>query len=159
LGTANDLARTLQLPADLRGAAEVIAAGHATRIDLGWVNGRHFFNVAGLGLTVQITRRLSKEVKSRWGVFAYGVAAGRVAWGSRPFHAEIRAGGEVHRLRTVQIAVGNGRYYGGGMTVAEDAAIDDGRLDLYSLEIDHWWQIVPLLPAMRQGNLAVRPAA
>jgi diacylglycerol kinase (ATP) len=48
--------------------------------------------------------------------------------------------------------VGNGRYYGGGMTVVFDANIDDQRLDLYSLEIKHWWQMIPLLPAMRDGK-------
>ena len=37
----------------------------------------------------------------------------------------------------MQIAVGNGRFYGGGTVVAEEAAIDDGHLDLYSLEIQH----------------------
>jgi diacylglycerol kinase (ATP) len=57
----------------------------------------------------------------------------------------------------VQIVVGNGRYYGGGMTVAEDAVIDDQRLDLYSLEIDHWWQMLPLLPALRWGKQATLP--
>jgi diacylglycerol kinase (ATP) len=60
--------------------------------------------------------------------------------------------GKSLRVKTVQIAVGNGRYYGGGMTVVHDATIDDQRLDLYSLEIEHWWQIVLLLPAMRQGR-------
>jgi diacylglycerol kinase family enzyme len=38
------------------------------------------------------------------------------------------------------------------MAVVHDAAIDDERLDLYSLEIDHWWQIILLLPSMRQGR-------
>ncbi|WP_333048290.1 hypothetical protein [Microcoleus sp. S13C4] len=52
----------------------------------------------------------------------------------------------------MQIPIGNGRYYGGGMTVAEDATIDDGRLNLYSLETKDWWEIIALLPAMRQGN-------
>ncbi|WP_333171259.1 hypothetical protein [Microcoleus sp. S13_B4] len=52
----------------------------------------------------------------------------------------------------MQIAIGNGRYYGGGMTVSEDATIDDRRLDLYSLETKDWWEIIALLPAMRQGN-------
>ncbi len=55
-------------------------------------------------------------------------------------------------MKTVQIAVGNGRYYGGGMAVVHDATIDDQRLDIYSVEIKHWWQIIPLLPAMRQGK-------
>jgi diacylglycerol kinase (ATP) len=43
------------------------------------------------------------------------------------------------------------------MTVAEDATIDDKRLDLYSLETKNWWEIIGLLPAMKQGNHTSRP--
>lgn len=152
LGTANDLARTLGIPDSLTEACKVIAYGEQRRIDLGWVNGKHFFNVASLGLSVKITQRLTKEVKRRWGIFAYAVTALRVIWETKPFSAEIQVNGESWRVKTVQIAVGNGRYYGGGMAVVHDATIDDQRLDLYSVEIEHWWQIIPLLPAMRQGK-------
>ncbi|MBW4562021.1 MAG: lipid kinase [Mojavia pulchra JT2-VF2] len=152
LGTANDLARTLGIPTSLAEACKIIANGHQRRIDLGWVNGKHFFNVASLGLSVKITQRLTKEVKRRWGIFAYFATALQVLWETRPFSAEIHVNGESIRVRTVQIAVGNGRYYGGGMAVVHDATIDDQRLDLYSLEIKYWWQIIPLLPAMRQGQ-------
>ncbi len=152
LGTANDLARTLCIPTELTQACEIIAQGRVQRIDLGWVNGKYFFNVASLGLSVQITQQMTKEVKRRWGVFAYLTTAIRVVGQSRPFRAEIRCRGESIPVRTVQIAVGNGRHYGGGMTVVEDATIDDERLDLYSLEIRNWWQIIPLLPAMRSGQ-------
>ncbi|MBD2064845.1 lipid kinase [Funiculus sociatus GB2-A5] len=152
LGTANDLARTLAIPQALDEACQVIANGKQQRIDLGWVNGKHFFNVASLGLSVQITKQLTKEIKQRWGVLAYAVTAIRVVGRSRPFLAEIRSNGESIKVKTVQIAVGNGRYYGGGMTIAEDATINDQRLDLYSLEIERAWEIIPLLPAMKQGQ-------
>ena len=152
LGTANDLARTLAIPNSLPEACKIIAAGKLRRIDLGWVNNKYFFNVASLGLSVNITQQLTKEIKRRWGVFAYAVIALQVIWKSRPFSAEIRINDQSFLVKTVQIAVGNGRYYGGGMAVVHDAAIDDQRLDLYSLEIDHWWQILPLLPAMRRGR-------
>ncbi|MBD2358546.1 lipid kinase [Tolypothrix sp. FACHB-123] len=152
LGTANDLARTLGIPNSLTAACKIIANGQQQRIDLGWVNGKHFFNVASMGLSVKITQRLTKEVKRRWGILAYLATALQVVWESRPFSAEIRMNGQSICVRTVQIAVGNGRYYGGGMAVAHDATIDDQRLDLYSIEINHWWQIIPLLPAMRQGR-------
>lgn len=154
LGTANDLARTLGIPNSLPEACEIIATGSVRRIDLGWVNGKHFFNVASLGLSVQITQRLTKEAKRRWGVLAYAATALQVIWQARPFRAEIRLNGESIPVKTVQIAVGNGRYYGGGMTVVHDATIDDQRLDLYSLELRHWWQILLLLPAMRGGRHA-----
>ncbi|MFO5440785.1 MAG: lipid kinase [Dolichospermum sp.] len=152
LGTANDLARTLAIPNSLPEACKIIAAGKLRRIDLGWVNNKYFFNVASLGLSVNITQQLTKEIKRRWGIFAYAVIALQVIWKSRPFSAEIRINDQSFLVKTVQIAVGNGRYYGGGMAVVHDAAIDDQRLDLYSLEIDHWWQILPLLPAMRRGR-------
>jgi YegS/Rv2252/BmrU family lipid kinase len=152
LGTANDLARTLGIPNSLDEACKIIAYGELRRIDLGWVNGKHFFNVASMGLSVKITQRLTKEMKRRWGIFAYAVTALQVIWESRPFSAEIRMKEQSFRVKTVQIAIGNGRYYGGGMAVVHDATIDDQRLDLYSLEMEHWWQIIPLLPAMRKGR-------
>jgi len=152
LGTANDLARTLGIPNSLPEACEIIAKGHVQRIDLGWVNGKHFFNVASMGLSVQITQMLTKETKRRWGVLAYAITAVQAIVQARPFSAEIRLNGKSIPVKTVQIAVGNGRYYGGGMAVVHDATIDDQRLDLYSLELRHWWQIVALLPAMRQGR-------
>ncbi len=152
LGTANDLARTLGLPPTLPEACQVIANGKTQAIDLGWVNGKYFFNVASLGLSVQITRGLTKTAKRRWGVLAYAATAVQVLSKSRRFKAEIVCDGRSEKVKTVQIAVGNGRYYGGGMTVAEDAAIDDERLDLYSLEIDHWWQMALALPDLRRGT-------
>ncbi len=152
LGTANDLARTLGIPASVPDACQIIATGQIRHIDLGWVNGKHFFNVASLGLSVEITLQLSKEAKRRWGVLAYALTAARAIWQARPFKAEIRCNGESVAVKTIQIAVGNGRYYGGGLTVAEDAAIDDRRLDLYSLETERWWQILSLLPAVWRGT-------
>jgi diacylglycerol kinase (ATP) len=152
LGTANDLARTLGIPQSLPEACQIIAHGKSRSIDLGKVNHKHFFNVASLGLSVQITNQLDKKAKRRWGVLAYALTAIQVVWKTRPFRAKICLGGDCIHVKTVQIAVGNGRYYGGGMAVAEDATINDQRLDLYSLECEHWWQIAMLLPAIWRGK-------
>ncbi|ACK65634.1 diacylglycerol kinase catalytic region [Rippkaea orientalis PCC 8801] len=155
LGTANDLARTLKIPLTIPQACQVIATGQMKYIDLGWVNGKYFFNVASLGLSVDITRKLSQGAKRRWGVLAYAFTALQVISQTRPFSAQISVNGESIPVKTIQIAVGNGRFYGGGMAVAEDATIDDQRLDLYSLEIKHWWQIFPLLWRLPQGQQKV----
>ena len=152
LGTANDLARTLEIPNCLTKACEVIATGQIRRIDLGWVNGKYFFNVASLGLCVHITRKLTKAAKRRWGVWAYAATALKVLHRARHFKAEIRINGESIPVKTIQIAVGNGCYYGCGMKIVSDAAIDNKRLVLYSLEIHHWWQFVLLMFAIRQGR-------
>jgi len=153
LGTANDLARTLSLPTDIPAACQLIAAGHTRQIDVGWVNDFHFFNAASIGLSVQVAQRLTKTIKSRWGVFAYLITVVRALWHLRRFHAVIRCEGKEEHVRTVQITVGNGRHYGGGMTVAENASIESEVLNLHSLNVKHWWQLIPLLPALRSGSL------
>ncbi len=152
LGTANDLARTLGIPPSVTEACQIIASGHQQKIDLGWVNGKHFFNVASFGLSVNITRKLTKQSKKRWGVLAYVWAAIQATLTARPFHALIEIDGQRERVKTLQIAVGNGKYYGGGMSIAHDATIDDQRLDLYSLEIKHWWQIPLVWLTLRTGR-------
>lgn len=152
LGTANDLARTLAIPTDVTAACQVIAAGYSQAIDIGSVNGHYFFNVASMGLSVKITRKLTKQTKQRWGVFAYAVATLKAVFASRPFYALINADGQQQRVKTLQIAVGNGKYYGGGMSIVHDATIDDQRLDLYSLEIKHWWQVLFVLLSLKTGR-------
>jgi YegS/Rv2252/BmrU family lipid kinase len=157
LGTANDLARTLAIPASTPEACRVIAAGHTKPIDLGWVNGKHFFNVASLGLSVHMTESLSRGTKRRWGALAYALKALQMVGHTRAFRADIRCQGVAVSVKTIQIAIGNGRYYGGGMAITDDAAIDDQRLDLYSLELQHWWQVFPLLWRLPRGQQRLLP--
>jgi YegS/Rv2252/BmrU family lipid kinase len=152
LGTANDLARTLGIPADLPAACLIIAQANSQLIDLGWVNEQYFFNVASLGLSVDITQKLTRGAKRRWGILAYGMTALQVIGQNRPFHCDIICNGETISVKTIQVAIGNGRFYGGGMAIAEDAAIDDNRLHIYSLELQHWWQLFSLILTLRQGS-------
>lgn len=155
-GTANDLARTLGLPLDMMAAARVIAARRSKAIDVGDVNGRPFFNVASLGMSARLADRLSRETKRRWGRLAYLITATEVLLEARPFSATIGLStGEECDVRTLQIAVGNGRHYGGGMIVEETAAIDDARLDLYSLEFEDTWKLPLMAMSFRQGRHGV----
>jgi YegS/Rv2252/BmrU family lipid kinase len=152
LGTANDLARTLGIPGDLAGAVEVLRRGLVRRIDLGQVNGHYFFNVASIGLGPRVTERLTSEAKSRLGPLEYPRALISAYREHRPFHARVSVDDTTRWVRTMHLAVGNGRFYGGGAAVYEDAAIDDGRLDLFSLAPRPLWQLVLLAPWLRKGR-------
>jgi diacylglycerol kinase (ATP) len=152
LGTANDLARTLEIAPDPVAAARIIAAGWTRRLDLGEVNGKLFWNVASIGLSADLAKEITSETKKRWGKLGYGIAAIRLLARMRPFTAEIIHDGVTERVKTVQVAVGNGRHYGGGMIVEASADLDDGLLHFYSLEIDHWWKLLALFPSFRLGT-------
>ena len=152
LGTANDFARTLGIPADPVKAAEIIAAGKQNLIDVGEVNGHLFFNVASIGFSAELAGELTEHAKKRWGTLGYAIVAARILLRSRLFTAHVDHDGTTEEIRTMQVSVGNGRHYGGGMTVEETATADDGWLDLYSLEVDHWWRLLRLLPSLRKGT-------
>lgn len=153
LGTANDLARTLGIPSDIEAACAVIVSGHTRRIDLGWVNGRCYFNCASFGLSVDLTRRLKPGLKKAFGALAYVVAGLRVLWSARPFTVHLRGrDGHETRVRAVQVNIGNGRHFGGGLTIEENARIDDGTLDVFAITMRSAFEALPLVLALRSGR-------
>lgn len=152
LGTANDFARTMNIPTDPVKAAELIVRGKTRHVDLGEVNGHLFFNVASIGFSAELAAELTEQAKKRWGTLGYAIVAARILLRSRLFSAFLDHDGTTEKIRTMQVSVGNGRHYGGGMTVEETATADDGWLDFYSLEVDHWWKLLRLLPSLRKGT-------
>jgi len=156
LGTANDLARTLKIPTDIAQATEIISTGVLHQIDLGRVNDRYFFNVANIGLGVHAMTHLSADVKRRWGVLGYAKSLYSALKSMRPFHADIECDGRRQRVRSIQIAVGNGRHYGGGMTIAEEASVDDRKFFLYSIEPSPLWDLLKFAPSFRAGRFEER---
>ena len=123
MGTANDLARTLQIPLELEEAAGVILAGRLRPIDVGTVNGHTFFNIASIGLSTELARRLDARMKRRFGRLSYALTAIQVLLSARRFRARIAANGHSRTVKTYQIAVGNGVHYGGGNVISQAAAI------------------------------------
>lgn len=153
LGTFNDLAKTLNVPVDLREACDIIAGGGQLQLDVGWVNGKHFINEASIGISTHIARRQTTEVKRRFGFLAIAGTTLQTLRYSRPFHAQIQYDGKQEGFRTIQLTVANSHHFGGFIT-NKDAAIDDGVLDLYSLEFRHWRQVIPMVGKLIQQKMS-----
>jgi diacylglycerol kinase (ATP) len=152
LGTANDFARTLGLPNEPLAAAEIALSGAEHPIDVGKINGRPFINVASVGLAVKVTEEQSGALKRRWRVLSYLISLWRAGWAARPFHAEIELDGEpAWSGAAYQVSVGNGRFHGGGLTVADRAAIDDGKFDLYLVRPGALWQLLACITHLKFG--------
>lgn len=60
-------------------------------------------------------------------------------------------------MRCIQLLVGNGRYYGGGMTVHADATLTDGRLHLHAVVPRSLFGMAALLPLLRFGRADLVP--
>jgi YegS/Rv2252/BmrU family lipid kinase len=151
LGTANDLARSLGIPGDLKEACSVITGGKLHRIDVGVVNGSYFFYVAHVGLGSRVNRELRKKEKSVWGVVGYAKALLRAFKKSRAFCATVKCDEKVATVEAIELAIGNGRHYGGGMTVAAPARLDDRLLHVHCIRPLSLARLLWLAPLLRKG--------
>lgn len=139
LGTFNDLARALGVPLEIDRACAAIMAGKTRSIDVGRVNGVHFVNEASVGVSTRIARRQTPEVKQRFGFLGIVSTTIQSLRQTRPFNVECEYDGRVEKFRTVQLTIANNARFG-GIFERPDAAIDDGWLDLYSIEVENWLQ-------------------
>ncbi len=153
MGTANDLARSIGVPEDLLSAAQVIVDGRRERISLGKVNKQAFINVAHVGLGVDVTRELTSDSKKFFGVFAYLGAFLRAIKRNKSFKVHIKADDWQCSTKAIHLAIGNGRFYGGGNIVDQRSTLLDGQLNLFFIKPQRWWQLLLLGPQLRNGDL------
>jgi YegS/Rv2252/BmrU family lipid kinase len=151
LGTFNDLARTLAIPLDVGEACNVIAAGRTRAIDVARVNGVYYVNEASIGISSRLARLQTRLEKQRLGLLTVVASALQAFRHAAPIRAEVAYDGKVLRLRTIQLTVANSNRFGGFLRV-DDAAIDDGWLDLYSVEIDSVAQAFSVARAILAGK-------
>jgi diacylglycerol kinase (ATP) len=156
LGTANDFARTLEMPADIEAACQTIAHGKVVDVDLGLAGDTYYVNVASTGLSVKVTQALSPELKKRIGALAYPTAAIRAFLDHEPFSARLTFPEGDHEPveceRLLQVTVGNGRFYGGGIVVAPEAGIDDRRLDVSVIELGRPRSLIGVARYLKSGD-------
>ena len=156
LGTANDFARTLEIPSDLAAACAAVAEGKVVDIDLGQANGEPFLNVASVGLSVAVTKALSPRLKRYIGPLAYSVATFQAYARHKSFRARLEFPDGDHEPleleELLQVAVGNGRHYGGGNTVSPTAGIDDHILDIYAIPAGPLREHVNIARLLRDGS-------
>jgi YegS/Rv2252/BmrU family lipid kinase len=156
LGTANDFARTLEMPTTVAEACETIANGKVVDVDLGLAGDNYYVNVASVGLSVGVTRALSPQMKKRMGAAAYPVAAIKAFFTHEPFDAKLSFPDGDHEPieheRLLQVAVGNGRFYGGGLALSPEAGMDDGTLDVYTIEMGRHRDLFGIARYLRSGD-------
>lgn len=151
-GTANDFARSLGVT-DLDTGIESAIAGHCQAVDIGVVNGNYFLNAAGIGLGPAISKNLGKSAKRRFGVLGYLLQALRQFRGHRGMRLVLNCDGKRVALRSMQVTIANGVHYGGGMTISDDARLDDGRLDVLCIRPQSLLRFLAYGPSMRSGKL------
>jgi YegS/Rv2252/BmrU family lipid kinase len=128
-GRGNDLARILRIPTEIPGAVELLAAGSTRAIDVGEVNDRRFLGVASCGFDSD-ANRIANQARLVKGNLVYLYAALRALAAWKPARFELDLDGHAHRFTGYSVAAANSKAFGGGMFIAPNAELDDGKLDV-----------------------------
>lgn len=144
LGTMNVFASELGLPAnDLSRCWEIIRANRIRPVDLPSANGKHFVQLAGVGLDAQAVKETSRAFKRNFGPLSYMISAAQIA--SRPPpRLRIESENAVTEEGSF-VLVGNGRLYGGRFPFFKQAVIDDGLLDVVVFKRLNYIEIIRYL--------------
>lgn len=136
-GRGNDFCRTVGVPRDPVAACAVLASGEERALDLGVVTPADggsdvvFLGIASVGFDSAVQERvLTSKVPLGQLVYLYGALATVASWRHAVFTCTVD--GEPLQVRGWSVAVSNSGMYGGGMRLAPDASMEDGRLDVVS---------------------------
>jgi YegS/Rv2252/BmrU family lipid kinase len=129
-GSGNGLARELGVPMHPERALTTALHADPRAIDVGEINGRFFFNAAGVGFDAHVTWLFNNRPRGRRGMLPYVTIAARELFAYRPPEYTVTIDGETLRSPALLIAVANSRQYGNGALIAPDARLDDGQLDV-----------------------------
>ena len=132
-GSGNGLARELGIPFDPDAAFDIALRGRERTIDAGEIDGRLFFNVAGVGLDARVAHAFAVNGLEKRGFARYLQLTMRELAAYRPdvLTVSTRAGSMCNP--SLLVAIANGRQYGNGAIIAPRAKLDDGRFDVVTI--------------------------
>ena len=132
MGTANDFARACGIPANdpISALALVLGEKAPVAVDVGQVNDRYFLNVATGGFGTEVTVNTPSEMKKVLGGAAYLLTGISQASSISARYARIEGPDFSWSGGFLALAVGNGRFAGGGIAMCEHAIINNGQFEL-----------------------------
>jgi diacylglycerol kinase (ATP) len=135
VGTGNDFARTLGIPADPAAALALLEQPRVRNVDLihaeGATGSRFIINMANGGNSQKVAECLDDEMKQRWGPFCYIRGAIEVLVQLEKYQATLRFDdGPPETFGVFNIFLGNGQTCGAGLKVAPLASPEDGLMDV-----------------------------
>lgn len=155
IGTGNAFARDLGLqPGAWREAIDLLHKGRTRQVDVGFVKAAdktfYFLNILGMGFSVDAG--LSAQKLKGLGNTAYTLATLWQVLKLKSYPLVLEVGEKTVHSDNVFVTISNTRYTGTHFLMAPDAIIDDGLLDVTSLENLPRRRLLQLFPTIYSGR-------
>lgn len=156
-GRGNDFCRAVGVPLRAVDACAVLTDGTERPVDLGYVGPVAYVGVASIGFDSAVQERvLRSRLPLGQLVYLYGALATVAGW--RPATFTCRVDGQPLELTGWSVAVANSGRYGGGMRIAPDASVHDGRLDVVTTSATSRRTFLRALPKVFRGTHVQEPS-
>lgn len=159
-GRGNDFCRAVGIPRDPVRACTLLADAPARPVDLGVVSSSGgevpFLGIASVGFDSEVQERvLTSKLPLGGLVYLFGSLATVASWRAARFDCVVD--GEPLTVTGWSVAVSNSGWYGGGMHLAPQASVEDGRLDVVSSAATSRLRFLQALPKVFKGTHLSEP--
>lgn len=127
-GSGNGLARFLKIPMNIKKAIELINNHKVETIDCATLNGKFFFNMAGMGFDAHISAEFANH-KTR-GLYGYVKTVMKEMNSYQPQTYQINIDGVVYTRNAFVISIANSSQYGNNVFISPASSTSDGLLDV-----------------------------
>lgn len=167
LGTGGDFRRSLGI-SGLDSAIDALAQGVPSAIDVGRITyrshagaaeSRYFANLVSFGMGGEVASRSHNFLSPFGGKVAFLYATLEVFFRYRAKTVRLQLDGEGGCItgRILNVAVGNGRFHGGGMHVCPRASLADGVLDVTVIDALNMFVLAKDLPVLYSDDVYRHP--
>jgi YegS/Rv2252/BmrU family lipid kinase len=133
-GSGNGFASELGIPFLPEAAIDIALSGRPKLVDAGELEGRLFFNIAGIGFDAMVAEQFNLRSLGRRGMGPYVQIGVRELFRYRAARYRIRLDRESFTTSALLMAFANGREYGNKIRLAPHAVLDDGKLEAMIVE-------------------------
>ena len=141
-GSGNGLSRFLRISMDPAEAIKGLGSGHVENIDSARLDGRPFFNMAGMGFDAHISEVFSHGKKRGFFTYIKSSIQEVVKYKSQTYHLEID--GKVYDREAFMVSFANSSQYGNDAHISPDASVEDGLLDVCIIKPFPLWRFVEM---------------
>lgn len=150
-GSGNGLAMHLGYGRDIDEAIKKLNSAEVQTMDCGTMNGRPFFNIAGVGFDGLVSNLMKG---SHWrGFLPYFLKSVEAGLSYTPRACRIELDEQVLEEKCFAISIANGPMYGYNFQIAPDARLDDGLFEVVILKDAPVWQYFAAIPAMLNSKI------
>jgi len=127
-GSANGMAKELNIPSKIESALEVCSNGKTKAIDLMRINGKICIHLADVGLNARVVKRFEEDTKR--GLLTYARHLFGEVFLLKVYTFRIWMDGIKIKRKGVSMTFANASKYGTGAVINPEGKLDDGKFEL-----------------------------